>query len=84
MRTNIRKWGNSAGAILPATALAKAGIKLGDSVEVIAENGQITIKAPAPEYTLEELLAATPASAVKLSQEDKEWLDSAPVGRELI
>ena len=84
MRTNIRKWGNSAGTILPATALAKAGIELGDSVEVIAEIGQITIRALSPEYTLDELLAATPASAVKLSQEDEEWLNSEPVGRELI
>jgi antitoxin ChpS len=82
MQTNIRKWGNSAGAIIPTKALAKAGIKLGDTVDVVAEKGQITIKSPSPRYTLEELLKTTSASAVKLSKEDKEWLNDTPVGRE--
>ena len=84
MQTNIRKWGNSAGAILPANALAKAGIKLGDSVDVVAESGQIIIKSASPEYTLDELLDATPASAVRLSKEDKAWLSTKPVGREIL
>jgi antitoxin component of MazEF toxin-antitoxin module len=44
MRTNIRKWGNSAGAIIPPAALARYGLKLGESVDVVAEEGKITIK----------------------------------------
>lgn len=84
MRTNIRKWGNSAGAIIPAAALAKSGLKLGECVDIIAEDGQITIKTHTPEYSLDDLLAATPASAVKLTDEDNEWLGDLPVGRELI
>jgi antitoxin component of MazEF toxin-antitoxin module len=83
MQTNIRKWGNSAGAIIPAAALAKAGIALGDSVDVVAEDGQITIKSKSPEYTLEALLDATPAKATTLSKEDREWLDMKSVGREI-
>ena len=84
MRTNIRKWGNSAGAIIPAAALAKSGLKLGECVDIIAEDGQITIKTRTPEYSLDDLLAATPASAVKLTDEDKEWLGDSPVGQEQI
>ncbi len=84
MRTNIRKWGNSAGAIIPAAALARSGLKLGESVDIVAEEGKITIKTHTPEYSLDDLLAATPASAVKLTDEDKEWLGDSPVGRELI
>ena len=83
MQTNIRKWGNSAGAIIPAAALAKAGIALGDSVEVIAEDGQITIKSRTPEYTLDALLEATPSEAVKRSDEDNAWLEMPSVGKEL-
>lgn len=83
MQTNIRKWGNSAGAIIPAAALAKAGIALGDSVEVIAEDGQITIKSGTPEYTLDALLEATPAEAVERSEEDNAWLEMPSMGKEL-
>ena len=82
MRTNIRKWGNSAGAIIPAAALAKAGIALGDSVDVIAEDGRITIKSKSPEYSLEALLDATPAEAVERSEEDNAWLDMPSIGKE--
>jgi antitoxin component of MazEF toxin-antitoxin module len=57
MRTNIRKWGNSAGAIIPAAALARSGLKLGESVDIIAEEGKITIKTHTPEYSLDEVLA---------------------------
>ncbi|MEH6582364.1 MAG: hypothetical protein V7754_10550 [Halioglobus sp.] len=84
MRTNIRKWGNSAGAIIPNAALVKSGLKLGEAVDIIAEDGQITIKASTPEYSLEDLLAATPASAAKLTDEDRQWLGDPPVGREII
>ena len=83
MQTNIRKWGNSAGAIIPAAALTKAGIALGDSVEVIAEDGQITIKSKTPEYSLEALLEATPAEVVERSEEDTAWLEMPSVGKEI-
>ena len=82
MQTNIRKWGNSAGAIIPAAALAKAGIELGDKVDVIAEDGQITIKSRSPDYSLQALLNATPAEAIERSEEDNAWLDMPGVGKE--
>ncbi|MBV1920508.1 MAG: hypothetical protein KUG73_07475 [Pseudomonadales bacterium] len=82
MQTNIRKWGNSAGAILPAAALIKAGIALGDTVEVNVCDGQITLKQASPKYSLEQLLKASPASKVKLDDEDREWINETPVGKE--
>jgi len=36
-----------------------------------------------PRYTLDELLAASDYSQ-PMSQEDREWIDAPPVGRELI
>ncbi|MEM8561506.1 MAG: AbrB/MazE/SpoVT family DNA-binding domain-containing protein [Pseudomonadota bacterium] len=82
MRTNIRKWGNSAGAIIPAAALAQAGIKLGDAVELDVRKGEITLKHLTPEYSLEQLLDASPRGSFALDEEDREWLDDAPVGEE--
>lgn len=83
MHTNIRKWGNSAGTIIPAPVLAEAGLGLGDAVDIEAVDGNIVIKQVAPSYTLDELLKASPKEAVTLDDDDKAWLHDAPVGKEL-
>ena len=83
MQTNIRKWGNSAGAIIPAPIMAEAGLVLGDSVDIEAVDGKIVIKQVAPTYTLDELLNASPVETVSLDDEDKAWLHDVPVGKEL-
>ena len=40
-------------------------------------------EAKSPKYSLEELLAQCDANA-PVSREDSAWLDSAPMGREII
>ncbi|RLA43758.1 MAG: AbrB family transcriptional regulator [Gammaproteobacteria bacterium] len=82
MRTNIRKWGNSAGTVIPARALAKAGFSLGDTVEIIAVDGQIVIKQATPKYNLDDLLASSPRKAFELDDEDRAWLYDESVGKE--
>lgn len=83
MLTNIRKWGNSAGTIIPAPELAKAGFSLGDTVDVEAIDGQIIIKQAVPHYTLNQLLDATPQESVDFDDSDCEWLHDSSVGREV-
>ena len=71
------------GGIGESVAADCAGIAQGDSVEVIAEDGQITIKSRTPEYTLDALIEATPSEAVERSDEDNAWLEMPSVGKEL-
>jgi len=82
MQTSIRKWGNSAGARIPAGTLKKAGLAIGDALEIEVIDNAIVMRAAKPEYSLEDLLAATPSSAIELSAEDEAWLGSEPVGQE--
>ncbi len=85
MNIVIRKWGNSAGAIFPAVALAKAGIGLGDQLEMEVKDGLITLKPvkdKVPEYSLGELLKGASAEDFALSEEDVDWLRDGDVGRE--
>lgn len=83
MHTNIRKWGNSAGTIIPAHVLAEAGFGMGDTVDIEAVDGKIVIKQVAPSYTLDALLKSSPQAAVALNDDDKAWLRDCPVGKEL-
>ena len=79
----IRKWGNSAGTIIPAVTLAKAGIHLGDELEVEAEEGRIVLKQQSPKYTLDELLKHSSPAAFELDEEGREWLNDE-VGMERV
>ena len=82
MQTIIRKWGNSASAIIPAAALSKAGMNLGDTIEIDAEKGVIRFKQAEPEYSLDQLLDASPEKSLQVDDEDREWLQDSPVGEE--
>jgi antitoxin ChpS len=83
MHTNIRKWGNSAGTIIPAPVLSELGLGPGDTVDIEAVDGKIVIKQVAPNYTLDELLKVSPTEALNLDEDDNAWLHDTPVGREL-
>jgi antitoxin MazE len=57
MNHYVRKWGNSAAVRLPASALAAAGLKPDDPVDVREENGRIVIEKARPQaITLDWLL----------------------------
>ena len=82
MKTLVRKWGNSAGVIIPAAVLELSGMKLGDKVDIEAVEGGIMLRIAKPVYTLDELLAQSPAGSFELSDEDRAWLNAEPQGRE--
>lgn len=44
MLSAVRKFGNSAGIIIPKPLLAEIGAKAGDSVDMRVENGRIVIE----------------------------------------
>ncbi len=84
MRTEIKKWGNSAALRLPATTLAKAGLEVNSPVEIEVAEGKLVVSAVnIPQYSLEELLETCPPGKMKLTEEDKQWLESEPVGDEV-
>lgn len=84
MQTNIRKWGNSAGAILPTAILKKAGLHIGDAVELDVRGSEIVLKPAAPRYTLNQLLEQSSKGAFDRSPEDDAWLNDEPQGKEII
>ncbi len=59
-------------------------LRAGATVGVSVDAGRLVVEPnPKPHYTLEELLEGSDYSEPR-SAEDQEWLDSPPVGRELL
>lgn len=83
MKTNIRKWGNSAGTIIPVPMLEASGIALGDKVNIEAKAGTLVITLVDEPMTLEDLLAHSPKKSFRILEEDQVWMDAKPSGREI-
>jgi antitoxin ChpS len=83
MRITIKKWGNSAGMVIPGVVLAELGLKVGQSMEAEVKNNQLILKPVARKrYTLEELLAQCDLNAPMQSEEEV-WGKDNPVGKEI-
>ena len=75
---NLRKVGESVMLAVPPSLLDSLRLQVGSTVEIAVDNNRLR-----PRYTLDELLAASDYSQA-LSAEEREWIDSPAVGRELI
>jgi|TARA_R110000824_G_scaffold117409_1_gene269360 antitoxin MazE/antitoxin ChpS len=77
METNIRKWGNSVGTIIPVPMLDAAGIVLGDKVNIEAKAGTLIMTLVDEPMTLEDLLADSPKKSFSRILEDDMEKDNA-------
>ncbi|MDK9603601.1 AbrB/MazE/SpoVT family DNA-binding domain-containing protein [Lelliottia wanjuensis] len=82
MRITIKKWGNSAGMVIPGTVMKELGLQPGQSMEAQVMNNQLVLTPVAKRYTLQELLAQCDTTAPEISEQDI-WGASGPVGDEV-
>lgn len=82
-RAILRKVGGSVMVAIPPSLLTSANLSVGGQVALSVEGGKLVIEGQAkPKYTLQELLAQ--CESAPLSDEDRAWASSGPVGREEI
>jgi antitoxin ChpS len=82
--TNLRKVGGSVMLAVPPALLELLHLKVGASVGVAVDGDRLVVEtSPRPRYTMAELLAASDYSEAR-SLEDREWIDTPAVGRELL
>jgi len=80
----LRKVGGSVMLALPPALLNTMKLGAGASVEIEVDEGCLIIKPHTrPSYSLQELLEQCDET-IGTSPEDKAWIDSEPVGKELI
>lgn len=82
MRITIKKWGNSAGVILPATLLAQLKLDIGQDIEATVDNDQIVLKKARKKYLLDDLIAKCDPTASP-DESSNIWPEDSPVGREV-
>ena len=85
-KTNLRKVGGSVMLAVPPAILDQLHLKAGATVGLAVEGDRLVLKAQKrPKYTMKELLAKSDYSApLERTEEELEWLNAPPVGRELI
>ena len=82
--TNLRKVGGSIMLAVPPVILDILHLHAGATVGLAVDHGCLVVEPTLrPRYSLDELLAQCDASA-EVSAEDRAWLDSKPVGSELL
>jgi antitoxin ChpS len=81
--TNLRKVGGSVMLAVPPAILDLLHLEAGATVGLSVDGKRLIVDPNVkPHYTLDELLAQCDVNA-PISDEDRAWLDIAPVGREL-
>ena len=82
--TKLRRVGGSFMLAVPHAMLEQLQIKTGATVGLGLDKGRLVVEPlPKPRYTLAELLAKSDYFEVQ-RQEDREWVSSTPVGKELL
>ena len=82
--TSLRKVGGSIMLAVPPAILDLLHLHAGSTVGMTVDRGRLVVELnPRRRYSLDELLAQCDASA-EVSEEDRAWLESKPVGSELL
>ena len=84
MHTNLRRVGGSVMLAVSPVFLKELKIACGSTVDVALMEGQLVVRpVTKPQYALADLLAQCDPKA-KMPSEDRQWLDSAPTGNEIL
>lgn len=81
--TNLRKVGGSIMLAVPPVILDLLHLQVGSTVALAVDGDRLVVDPKVKRrYTLDELLAQCDLNA-PLSEEDRLWVDTPPIGREL-
>jgi antitoxin ChpS len=82
--TNLRKVGGSIMLAIPPAILDVLSLRAGATVGLAVDHNHLVVDPTLrPHYSLDDLLAQCDASA-EISEEDRVWVNSKPVGGELL
>jgi antitoxin ChpS len=84
-KTSLRKVGESVMLVVPRAVLNVLRLQPGEKMGIAVERGRLVLEPQRrPHYTLDELLAQCNRKARRRRQDEQQWLESKPVGNELL
>lgn len=78
----VRKSGGATIVSIPKVVTELAGITVGSVLDLTVVDNAIVLR-PKQELTLEALLVGSPKDKLKITDEDRQWMDMPAVGKEL-
>jgi len=85
MKAEVKKWGNSAVIRIPKAVMEQCQFEVASPINMQVEGNKLIIELDRDiEYSLDALLQQCSPKKMILSKDDKEWLSSKPVGKELL
>ena len=78
----LRKIGGSTCITIPRVFLDRLELDAGTIVDISLDGSGLRIQPQKPIYNLDDLLAATPSSG-DFTEEDRDWLNAEPEGKEI-
>lgn len=82
MRITIKKWGNSAGVVIPGVVMQELNMQVGQSMDAQVVDNQLVLTPVSKGYSLEALLAQCDMAAPEIGEEAL-WGKSDPTGNEV-
>ena len=79
---SVRQSGGANIISIPKAITQALNLHTGSKLDLSLEDNKIVLTPITEQTSLEELLAGSPQACFQLSDEDKEWLDEKPTGRE--
>jgi AbrB family looped-hinge helix DNA binding protein len=79
----IRQSGGANIISLPKMILNTLNLHVGSALELTLEDNKIILTPVSQEPSLAELLAGSPKQALRLNEEDQDWLNAHAVGKEI-
>ncbi len=79
----IRQSGGANIVSIPKAIVNTLGLHVGSKLDMSIKDNKIVLTPIVEEPDLQTLLAGSPKECFRVTQEDREWIDARPVGKEV-
>jgi AbrB family looped-hinge helix DNA binding protein len=79
----VRQSGGAEIISIPKAIGSSLGLHVGSKLELTVVDNTIVLTPVDEEISLEELLANSPKECFRVTDEDREWIDARPAGKEI-
>jgi len=80
---SVRRSGGANIVSIPKAIIETLGLHVGSKLDMSIKDNKIVLTPIEEELSLEALLAGSPKACFRMTEEDQEWINTKPVGKEI-